>query len=130
MRSSKGVALAFMLGALLVGGVVGFTADRVIGRDDECARRFTRSAMRQRLGDELGLSATQRLALDSILDRKRAAIDALHAPLRPSMDAVNDSAQRAIDAMLDERQRQKFARMRAENEQRDREARRQAEKGR
>ena len=130
MRSSKGVALAFVLGALLVGGVLGFTADRVIGRDDECARRFTRSAMRQRLGDELGLSATQRLALDSILDRKRAAIDALHAPLRPSMDAVNDSAEKAIDAMLDEEQRQKFARMRAENEQRDREVRQQAEKRR
>lgn len=124
MRSSKSVALAFVLGALLVGAVLGFTADRVIGRSDECARRFTRSAMRERLGDELGLSAAQRAALDSILDRKRASIEALHAPLRPSMDAVNDSAQRAIDAMLDAEQRRKFARMRAENEQRDREARR------
>lgn len=130
MRSSKGLALAFVLGALLVGGVLGFTADRVIGRNDECARRFTRSAMRQRLGDELGLTAVQRMTLDSILDRKHTAIDALHAPLRPSMQAVNDSAQRAIDAMLDDRQREKFARMRAENEQRDREARQRTEKRR
>lgn len=130
MRSSKGVALAFVLGALLVGGVLGFTADRVIGRDDECARRYTRSAMRQRLGDELKLSAAQRAKLDSILDRKRASMEALHAPIRAQMDAVNDSTDRSIDAILDEPQRRKLAELRAQNEQRDRESRERGGKGR
>jgi len=33
MHSSKNVAIAFLLGAVLVGGALGFTADRVWMRD-------------------------------------------------------------------------------------------------
>ena len=73
MRSSKGVALAFVSGALLVGGVLGFTANRVMGGNVECAAEASRAAMRQRLADDLGMSPAQRAKLDTILDAKRAA---------------------------------------------------------
>jgi Spy/CpxP family protein refolding chaperone len=119
MRSSKSLALAFVLGALLVGGVVGFTADRVLGLEEQTARFFTRAELRQRFAERLDLSPPQRAKVDSILDRKRAAMDSLLAPVRPAMKAVSDSTARAIDGVLDARQRAKFAKMRAENEKRE-----------
>ena len=117
MQRSKSLAMAFVLGALLVGGVLGFTADRVFAREEPCAKKFTREAMRQRLGDELDMSGPQRAALDSILDRRRTSIDALLAPVRPAMKAVSDSSEARIIAILDARQRAKFAEMRASHEQ-------------
>ena len=70
-RSTRSLALAFVLGALLVGGVLGFTADRVLGRDDACSRYFTRSELRKRFADRLELTPVQRVKIDSILDAKR-----------------------------------------------------------
>ena len=119
MRSSKSLALAFVLGALLVGGVVGFTADRVLGREDHAPRFFTRAELRQRFADRLALTPPQRAKVDSILDRKRAKIDSLLAPVRPAMKAISDSTAKAIDGVLDARQRPKFAEMRAEYEKRE-----------
>ena len=119
MRSSKSLALAFILGALLVGGVVGFTADRVLGREDQAPRFFTRAELRQRFAERLALTPPQRAKVDSILDRKRAKMDSLLAPVRPAMKAVSDSTARAIDGVLDARQRVKFAELRAENEKRE-----------
>jgi len=119
MRSSKSLALAFVLGALLVGGVVGFTADRVFGHEDQAPRFFTRTELRQHFAERLALTPAQRSKVDSILDRKRAMMDSLLAPVRPAMKAVSDSTARAIDGVLDERQRAKFAEMRAENEKRE-----------
>lgn len=118
MRSSKSIALAFVLGALLVGGVVGFTADRVM-RDDKAPRFFTRAELRQRFADRLSLDPAQRAKVDSILDRKRARMDSLMAPVRPAMKAISDSTAAAINAVLDERQKSRFAEMRAEYEKRE-----------
>jgi Spy/CpxP family protein refolding chaperone len=119
MRSSKSLALAFVLGALLVGGVVGFTADRVLAREDQAPRFFTRAELRQRFAERLSLTPPQRAKVDSILDRKRAKMDSLLAPVRPAMKAVSDSTARAIDSVLDARQRAKFSEMRAEYEKRE-----------
>lgn len=118
MPSSKNIALAFVLGALLVGGVVGFTADRVM-RDDKAPRFFTRAELRQRFADRLSLDPTQRARVDSILDRKRARTDSLMAPLRPALKAISDSTAAAINVVLDDRQKSKFAEMRAEYEKRE-----------
>ena len=122
MRSSKNVALAFVLGALLVGGVLGFTADRVMGRAEECSAQANRTAMRQRLADDLGLNSGQRAKLDTILDAKRASMKAVLDPVRPAMRAVGDTAALRIEGMLDAEQRVKFAAMRAAHEKREQEA--------
>jgi len=119
MRSSKSLALAFVLGAVLVGGVIGFTTDRVFGREDQAPRFFTRTELRQRFAESLALTPAQRSKVDAILCRKRASMDSILAPVRPARKAVSDSTARAIDSVLDERQRAKFAEMRAENEKRE-----------
>lgn len=120
-RSTRSLALAFVLGALLVGGVLGFTADRVLGRDDACSRYFTRSELRKRFADRLELTPVQRAKVDSILDAKRSAMDSIQAPVKAAMSAVSDSATRRIEAVLDPRQRKEFAEMRADRDRRDRE---------
>ena len=120
-RSTRSVALAFVLGALLVGGVLGFTADRVLGRDDACSRYFTRSELRKRFADRLELTPVQRAKVDSILDVKRSAMDSIQAPVKAAMTSVSDLATRRIEAVLDARQRQEFAEMRADRDRRDRE---------
>ena len=120
-RSTRSLALAFVLGALLVGGVLGFTADRVFVHGDACARYFTRSELRKRFADRLDLTPVQRAQVDSILDAKRAAMDSIQAPVKTAMTAISDSATRRIEAVLDARQRKEFAEMRADRDRRDRE---------
>ena len=119
-RSTRSLAMAFVLGALLVGGVLGFTADRVLGRDDACSRYFTRSELRDRFADRLELTPAQRVKIDSILDARRVVVDSLEAPMKQAMAAVSDSTSRRITAVLDAKQRVKFAEMRADRDRRDR----------
>ena len=118
-RSTRSLALAFVLGALLVGGVLGFTADRVLGRDDACSRYFTRSELRKRFADRLELTDAQRVKVDSILDTKRVAMDSIQAPVREAMAAVSDATTRRIESVLDAKQRATFAEMRADRDRRD-----------
>jgi hypothetical protein len=109
--ASKNVALAFLLGAALVGGAFGFTADRLVTRDHICPRWGDEQAMRRRFGDELNLSAGQRAAVDTILTAKHRAIAALVKPIRPELDSISDDATRRIKARLDPEQRVTFDRM-------------------
>ena len=122
-QSTKSLALAFILGALLVGGVLGFTADRVFGHDEACASYFTRTEMRKRFAEKLELTAEQRQAVEVILDGKRARMDSVMAQVRPQMQAVSDSTTKRIEAVLDASQRAKFAAMRADHDRREREDR-------
>ena len=119
-RSTKSLAMAFMLGALLVGGVLGFTADRVLGHDEACANYYTRVEMRKRFAEKLGLSDEQRAKVEAILDRKRASLDSVMAPVKSQVQAVSDSTTTRIEAVLDASQREKFARMRADHDRRER----------
>lgn len=109
--ASKNSALAFLLGAVLVGGVFGFTADRLVTRDRVCPRWGDEVAMRHRFGDELGLSDAQRAAVDTILAAKHRAVQALVLPMRPQLDSIADNANRQIKARLDASQQAMFDRM-------------------
>ncbi len=109
--ASKNSALAFLLGAVLVGGVFGFTADRLVTRDRVCPRWGDEVAMRHRFGDELGLSEAQRAAVDTILSAKHRATQALVLPMRPQLDSIADNANRQIKARLDTNQQAMFDRM-------------------
>ena len=122
-RSTKSLAVAFMLGALLVGGVLGFTADRVLGHDEACANYFTRAEMRSRFAAKLHLSEAQRQKVEAILDWKRAKMDSVLAPTRAAAQAVTDSTRQRIELLLDESQRRTFAEMRAEHDRREKEDR-------
>jgi hypothetical protein len=108
MRQSKQLALMFLLGALLVGGALGFAADRAIVREKLSPRWGDPRAMRARFADELALDDAQRLTLDTILDWKHDRFTALLRPVRPQMDAVSDSANARITQMLRPAQRRTF----------------------
>jgi hypothetical protein len=114
ISASNNAALAFVLGAALVGGAFGFTADRLVTRDRICPRWGDDQAMRRRFGDELNLSANQRAAVDTILTAKHRAIQALVKPIRPELDSISDDATRQIKARLDPDQQVTFDRMYAD----------------
>jgi hypothetical protein len=109
--ATKNSALAFLLGAALVGGVFGFTADRLVTRDRVCPRWGDEAAMRHVFGDELGLSPAQRAAVDTILTAKHRAIQAVVLPMRPQLDSIADATNRRIKARLDADQQSTFDRM-------------------
>ncbi|MGE5730769.1 MAG: hypothetical protein ACM37U_02450, partial [Gemmatimonas sp.] len=62
MHRAKQQAAMFLLGALLVGGALGFSADRYIGHQ----KFATQYGPRQRFYDQLGLTPQQRNTLDSL----------------------------------------------------------------
>ena len=114
MQRSKHVALMFLLGTLLVGGVLGFTADRVIGRSKSCDR----VSLRAELASRLRLSEQQRAAVDSILENRHQVMSATMATIRPRMDSIRKNARREIERILDEQQREQFEQMVRESEAR------------
>jgi hypothetical protein len=105
MVRSKQQALMFLLGAVIVGGVLGFSADRVVS-----AGKAPRSwAQRTSLYDELGVTSEQRTRIDSMLDESSCMVDSLWKPLKPAMDSL--MARRKADwlALLTPDQRTKLA---------------------
>jgi Spy/CpxP family protein refolding chaperone len=107
MQRSRSLALMFLLGALLVGGALGFTADRVLA-GDRCGKDGEQRRSRSWLSDELNLAPEQRAALDSIFERRHREMRAVISTVRPRMDAVRDTARQQIRAVLTDAQRARF----------------------
>ena len=104
MQRSKHLALMFLLGAVLVGGALGFTADRVVGdrllpRAEAATLPPTRNALDD-FSDEIGLTVAQRAAVDSIMDERHRIIDSIMGPVRPQIAAARESARKQIRARL------------------------------
>lgn len=124
-HSSKHTALAFLLGALLTGGALGFTAARVMGREPRTPRTY--ETVREQLARTLELSPEQRARFDTILDRRDHKVDSLMAPLdaqmdllRPAIRAVRDSARLELRAVLSSAQQREYDRYLAEMRERAR----------
>jgi hypothetical protein len=111
MQRSKSVALAFLLGAVVVGGSLGFTADRVWLRERICQQSGNRADARSRLARDLGLTAAQRATLDSLLDRRHDQMSAVVKQIRPQMDSVRDRTRQDIIRMLNPEQQARFEAM-------------------
>jgi hypothetical protein len=103
MQRPKQQALAFLLGAVLVGGVVGFSADRVFRRDDA-----TVAAKRRALYDDLGLRAGQRAAMDSLFDARDCQYDGIIKTIQPSLDSLKSATRDKVDRILTSDQRVKL----------------------
>ena len=97
MQRSKHLAMMFLLGAVLVGGALGFTADRVWLKDPSYNDP---RASRALLSDRLELNTAQRAALDSILDERHRQFDSLLKPIRPQMDSIRMRSRAQIRALL------------------------------
>jgi hypothetical protein len=118
MNRSKGYALMFLLGAFLTGGALGFTADRVIATKQRHEGRGGR-AYRQRMAEELQLTAQQQRSVDSLIDLKHRQIVALYQPVKPQLDSiallarqVSDSTHAQIKRLLNADQAAKLDRIR------------------
>jgi hypothetical protein len=97
MQRSKNLAVMFLLGAVLVGGALGFTADRVWMRDAACNDP---RASRALLYDRLELNTAQRAAWDSILDDRHRQFDSLFKPIKPQMDSIRSRSRAQMRALL------------------------------
>jgi len=105
MQRSKQQAVMFLLGAVLVGGVLGFSADRVI-----TVNKGPRSwAQRTSLYDELGITTDQRSRIDSLLDESSCRIADLWKPIKPAMDSLMAQQRQDWLAQLTPAQRTKLA---------------------
>src|SRR5918993_4007168 len=107
-RRSKHLAMMFLLGALLVGGALGFTVDRIMVNDRICPPLGAQNAMRARLADDLSLNAAQRVWFDSILDRRNEVFDSIARPVKPQMDSVRRAARAEIRRRLEPAQRERW----------------------
>lgn len=112
MQRPKQQALMFLLGAVLVGGVLGFSAERVF-------RAPSRPQIgREAMYDDLGLTAAQRVAMDSVLDARQEQIQALLRPIQPQLDSVKANARSQFRRIFTAQQWDKFQQRVKEDETR------------
>lgn len=114
MQRSKQHALMFLLGALLVGGVLGFSAERIFG----CGAKAPGWAQREVMYDDLSLSAAQRTSMDSVLDSRHRQIQALQEPIRPQIDSIRMNAEDQFRRILTPQQWDRFESRRKEDQSR------------
>jgi hypothetical protein len=108
MTRPKSVALAFLSGAVLVGALLGFTADRVMFGEQLSEQKRDQMHLRERLAADLGLDAAQRAAVDSLLDVREVRRRAVLAPVQPKIDSLYLETRHGIRQVLTEEQRRKF----------------------
>ena len=88
--------LFFLLGAVLVGGAVGFSADRYIGHE----KFATQYGPRVRFYDELGLNPQQRTTMDSLAFQQDCAVRQILAPHDSILKAIRTRFQAQRDSVL------------------------------
>jgi hypothetical protein len=99
----------FLLGTFVTGGALGFTADRILNRDQVCTSKSGPSeSSRATLANRLGLSPDQSKALDSILDDRGVQYKRVLEPVRASLDSARENARNQIRRMLRDEQRARF----------------------
>ena len=102
MRQSKNLAIAFLFGAVLVGGALGFSADRVLTRDRHRGRSI------DLLDSRLHLTTEQRAQIDGILDDRQRQFMVTYEVIKPKMDSIRLHAREQIRQVLNADQRVEF----------------------
>lgn len=105
MQRPKQQAIMFLLGAVLVGGALGFTAERVLGREPGQENWTSRQGMY----DDLELSSAQRATMDSLLDTRTCQIRAVLKPVRPQIDSIKRAGRQQIQRVLTSEQWTRFS---------------------
>jgi hypothetical protein len=100
MERPKQQALAFLLGALLVGGALGFSADRVLRQDE-----LTPAQRRAQFYEDIGISARQRPILDSLLADRNCRMDSVVKTVQPALDSIKTASRVQMDRLLTPEQR-------------------------
>jgi uncharacterized protein YneF (UPF0154 family) len=105
MQRPKAVALMFLVGALVVGSVMGVFVDRMMLRDRLLPPRMGERQARQIFFDELGFTTEQQTAWNGILDERAKKVAALYAPVRQRADSIRDSYRPQMLQLLTKEQR-------------------------
>jgi hypothetical protein len=108
MRGPKQQAVMFLLGALLVGGALGFTADRVMLSDRICISKSKNESALDALEQRLALTPEQHKSVEAILDDRHRQYQAAWKPIRPRLDSIKMNARDQIRRVLTDEQRQEF----------------------
>jgi len=95
MQRPKQQAIAFLLGAVLVGGVVGFSADRMFHRAD-----MSIADKRKAMYDDLDLQPTQRSAMDALFDARNCQYDSIFRPVQPALDSLRVTTRAQMNQIL------------------------------
>src|SRR5687767_12587071 len=119
MQRTKQLALMFLLGAFLVGGVLGFSAERVLKNERPHGERNSRTTMY----DDLELTASQRAQMDSILDERNCQRQALFKTIAPRMDSIHAESRDRMLVVMTPEQRTRFEQRRAEMDARSKQER-------
>ena len=111
MQRSKQQALAFLLGAVLVGGVLGFSAERVFSHAPDHPSWSTR----EKMYDDLTLTPQQRTAMDSVLDESNRQREIVLKPVKPALDSIKTATRTQFYRIFSAEQRAKFQQRLAED---------------
>ncbi|MES2524137.1 MAG: hypothetical protein V4617_15635 [Gemmatimonadota bacterium] len=111
MKQPKMLAMMFVLGALLTGGVLGFSASRVLTKEPY-SRQFDNKSMRDEFARAVQLTAQQRTVVDSIFDWRDSLQKQVWKRYEPARDSVVDSARVLINQQLDTTQQRLFKELR------------------
>lgn len=119
MHRSKSLAMVFLLGVFLAGGAAGFAANQVAGTRTKCGG--SKESYRERFATELGLTASQRQVVDSLMEAQRTRVRGLYGPMRPQLDSIGrvrdsifQNTQQQLKALLTPEQQATFDRMNRE----------------
>lgn len=110
MQRTKQQALMFLLGAVLVGGALGFTADRYLGHENFAAQYGPRA----RFYDQMGLSTEQRATLDSLAFQQDCAVKAVLAPHDSVLKSIRARFRAQQDSVFNKEQMAKLEARREE----------------
>jgi hypothetical protein len=113
MQGSKNLAVMFLLGATLVGGALGFAADRYVVKERLCAPKLSERELREGFYADVGLTDEQRLAWDALLDERQKAMAAARATIKPRTDSIMESYKMKTMQLLKPEQRARVEQRRA-----------------
>lgn len=111
MTRSRTGAVALLLAAFVLGGLVGGAATSMADRRGHMSRgnHPPRPSYVERLGTELGLSDAQQDSVRAVLDRHQPAMDSLWESIRPLLQSERQAIRTQITALLSPEQRAEFA---------------------
>lgn len=103
MQRSKQQALMFLLGAVLVGGVLGFSAERVMS-----SKKPPRQSAREQMYADIGIGPEEKVKMDSVLDETNCKTSDVIRAVRPKMDSIRAEGLKTFISLMTPAQREAY----------------------